>query len=196
MSNFDCSQVTSCKYMFSGCDSLSKINLGKLDFILCENFAGMFCGCKELDDLDVSHFNTKNSTTFEAMFEGCEKVKKIDVSKFNSSRCQCINSMFKSCKNLYEIDMINWDMWKLQNIEKNIWYNLKGKEGISHLFEGCSKLKIIKMSSNFNDIKSLFKKKSGIFDGLPKDGTFTWKKGVNCDELLQLLPFSWNRTTE
>ena len=211
MSNFDCSQVTSCEYMFSGCDSLSKINLGKLDFNLCENFEGMFRGCKELEDLDVSHFNTKNSTTFEAMFEGCEKVKKIDVSKFNSSRCECINSMFRSCKNLSEINMINWDMRRFRIILESKGFIIKNNDyyleikGISHLFDGCSKLTIIKMSSNFRktnpkltspNISKIVENKQHIFEGLPQSGKFTWKKGVNCDELLRLLPFSWNRTTE
>jgi len=60
------------------------------------------------------------------------------------------------------------------------------------IFKGCSKLKNIKMNFN-NDKKLSF---YGIFSGLPKGGSFVWKKGTNCNELLQHLPNSWNITQE
>jgi hypothetical protein len=86
--------------------------------------------------------------------------------------------------------MINWDMRSLENKECMII-----NSGINYLFDGCKSLKNIKMSSNFR--KDLIKDyDKNIFTGLPKDGTFTWKKGINCDSLLKLLPVSWNRVTE
>ena len=51
---------------------------------------------------------------------------------------------------------------------------------------------------NFNNDKKLSFK--GIFrdflGGLPEDGSFVWKKGNNCNELLKLLPVSWDRAQE
>jgi len=203
MSNFDCSQVISCESMFDGCISLKKINLGKLDFSLCKKFKCMFNDCYNLENLDVSHFNTKNSNNFEQMFCGCRKLKNIDVSKFNSSKCESINSMFMNCENLCEIDMINWDMRNLYVQDKSGFFsrylNFKSKiQSIDHLFYGCKKLKLIKMSSNFSDINNLISEKDNtqIFIGLPPGGTFYWKKGVNCDKLLSQLPVSWNRVME
>ena len=35
-----------------------------------------------------------------------------------------------------------------------------------------------------------------VFEGQPKDVSFVWKKGANCNELLKHLPVSWNRTQE
>ena len=32
-----------------------------------------------------------------------------------------------------------------------------------------------------------------IFGGLPEEGTFIWKKGNDCNQLLQQLPISWNK---
>ena len=189
LSNFDCSQVTSCESMFDNCKSLKVINLGKLDFSLCKNFKSMFNECRYLENIDVSHFNTKNSETFANMFCGCRKLKNIDVSKFNSSKCRTINAMFRYCENLSEINMINWDMRSLENG----W--IFRISGINYLFDGCKSLKNIKMSSNFS--KNLIEREDkNIFTGLPKGGTFTWKKGINCDNLLKLLPVSWNRVTE
>ena len=47
---------------------------------------------------------------------------------------------------------------------------------------------------NFNNDKKL--SFYGTFYKLPKDGSFVWKKGTNCNALLQHLPVSWNRTQE
>ena len=49
---------------------------------------------------------------------------------------------------------------------------------------------------NFNNEKASCQKKDHIFIGLPDGGSFVWKKGVNCNRLLSLLPVSWNRTQE
>ena len=176
--------------MFCECFSLKKLNLGTLDFGLSKNFKSMFANCRNLEELDVSHFNTKNSMSFEFMFYDCSKLKKIDVSKFNSSKCKKISRMFEGCQNISEINMINWDMSSLAKIGS-----------IKNLFYRCKKLKMIKMSSNFNDIDicdqgGFFRKKDEIFEGLPEGGKFYWKKGINCNKLLNVLPVSWNREQE
>jgi hypothetical protein len=75
---------------------------------------------------------------------------------------------------------------------------------IDSLFFNCSKLKSIKMNFNNNKIRCrdgfLFFRFSNqierAFEGLPCVGSFIWKKGINCDNLLKYLPLSWNRTQE
>ena len=182
-SNFDCSQIIDCSEMFSFnvfvSTSLIEINLGKLDFALSNDFSYMFYGCKNLEKLDVSYLNTNNSKSFRYMFTGCSKLKEINVSKFNTTNCENIYGMFQDCSSLESIDMLNWDM-------KNI-------NDIDYLFAAdCSKLKNIKM--NFNNNKKL--SFEGIFLGLPKDCSFVYKKGNNCEELLKKLPKSWKITQE
>ena len=181
-SNFDCSQIIDCSFMFyysfSVYSSIIEINLGKLDFALSNNFSYMFYGCNNLEKLDVSYFNTNNSKSFEGMFYKCSKLKEINVSKFKTTNCENINSMFSCCSSLESIDMLNWDM-------KNI-------NDIDYLFSGCKSLKNIKM--NFNNNKNLSFKYT--FNQLPEGGSFIWKKGINCNELLKHLPVSWNRTQE
>ena len=192
-SNFDCSQIIDCSEMFSSkisndkfgirfieSNSLTEINLGKLDFSLSNNFSKMFRGCLRLEKLDVSYLNTQNSESFEEMFFGCMKLKEINVSKFKTTNCKDIQQMFFYCRILESIDMLNWDMRNVINIES--------------LFEGCSELKIIKM--NFNNNNQSIKGLRSVFKGLPKGGSFIWKKGVDCDELLKNLPVSWNRSQE
>ena len=112
------------------------------------------------------------------MFYYCSKLKQINVSKFITTNCENICQMFSDCSSLESIDMLNLDM-------KNI-------NEIDYLFDGCSTLKNIKMNFN-NDKKLSFDQ---IFKGLPEGGSFVWKKGTNCNELLKYLPVSWNRTQE
>ena len=47
---------------------------------------------------------------------------------------------------------------------------------------------------NFNNNKKL--SFGGIFLGLPKDGSFVYKKGNNCEKFLKKLPKSWKITQE
>ena len=177
-SNFYCSQINNCSQMFQNCSSIIEINFGKLDFALSTNFSDMFEGCENLEKLDVSFFNTNNSKSFSYMFSDCSKLKEINISKFKTSNCEYIKYMFSRCSSLESIDMLNWDM-------RNINY-------IDYLFSGCSKLKKIKM--NFNNYKKLEFKDT--FKGLPDGGSFVWKNGIYCNELLKELPVSWNRTQE
>ena len=144
------------------------------------------------------------------MFCGCSKLKEINVTNFKTKNCRYINKMFRGCKSLESIDMLNWDMNKI------------GMYDIGGLFGNCSSLKSIKMNfdsekkvynENKNeyikicfknyifDILNIFQSKalnipSGTFEGLPGNGIFIWKKGVNCNELLKQLPVSWNRSQE
>ena len=206
-SHFDCFQIVDCSSMFEGCYSLIEINLGKLDFALSKDFSSMFKGCSNLEKLDVSYLNTENSKSFEYMFRGCSKLKEINVSNFKTKNCEYIISMFERCSSIECIDMLNWDMNKI------------GMEDMRGLFAGCSNLKSIKMNfdsekkvekEKYENINICFKsyiydvetkkKKScyikEVFVGLPENGIFIWKKGVNCNKLLKDLPVSWNRSQE
>ena len=198
--------------MFSYCSSVVEINLGKLDFALSSNFYGMFRYCSNLEKLDVSNLNTQNAKGFKEMFLGCKKLKEINVSNFKTKNCEYIDRMFEDCKSLESIDMLKWDM-----------SNIQIHNGIENLFYNCSNLKSIKMNfnnkyyfdknikakekkeeynkicfkKNFDENMEIIEKSNEkIFKGLPEEGTFIWRKGINCNELLSLLPFTWNRMSE
>ena len=190
-SKFDCSQIINCSGMFYHCSALSDINLGELDFSLSNNFSYMFYNCKNLEKVDISNLKTKYSLSFNSMFKDCWKLKKINVSKFKTKNCEDIGEMFLDCKSLESIDMINWDMKNINNIEC--------------LFSGCSNLKNIKMNFNNKNPKcfegqswgnNTYDKLQNVFSGLPENGTFIGKKGIDCSKLLQHLPKNWNKIEE
>lgn len=177
--------------MFYNCSSITEINLGELDFELSDTFESMFYDCFNLERLDVSHLNTKNSRSFKNMFYQCLKLKEINVSKFKTFYCRdIVINMFYKCKSLLAIDMLKWDMHNINNID--------------YLFFNYSKLKSIKMNFNNDKIRCgdgflFFRFGNQIeraFEGLPNVGSYIWKKGINCDNLLKYIPVSWNRTQE
>ena len=192
LSHFNCSYISSCESMFDGCYLLKKINFGLLDFSLVKTFKNMFYECKELIELDVSKFDTKNSITFESMFEGCINLQKIDVSKFNSSKCEQIGRMFMNCKNITEIDMLNWNLSNLKEEGFFSFFFWGKKNAIDRLFSGCKKIKIIKLNTNFNEGLRI----ENIFDGIPGNGTFIYKKGNKCNIPLKIFPLRWNKFEE
>ena len=191
ISKFDCTKILSCEYMFCNCSNLKKIGLGKLDFSLCKSFRSMFSNCYNLIDLDVTNFNTKNSKSFYCMFCRCGVLKKMDVSKFNSSKCENIRAMFQNCYSIEEIDMINWDM-------SNLKYKNKDQVNpIDNLFNGCKKLKRIKISGNINKEETNQNFKGNIFKGIPSNGELIMSKKVECNIPLDgYLPTTWTRIKE
>ena len=44
----------------------------------------MFSGCNSLSSLDLSNFNTQNVTDMSYMFCGCNSLSSIDLSNFNT----------------------------------------------------------------------------------------------------------------
>lgn len=179
-SNFDCSQIIDCSCMFSECKNVVEINIGNLDFSLSDDFGNMFANCCNLEKIDISKLNTTNSRSFYYMFYNCKKLKELNVSNIKTTNCKNIMHMFQGCESLESIDMMNWDMKNIKNIKL--------------LLNGCKSLKNIKI--NFNNEIASCDKKDEILDGLPEGGSFVWKRGVNCNKLLSLLPVSWNRMQE
>ena len=126
------------------------------------------------------------------MFAGCNNLKKIDVSKFNSSKCETIFCMFCDCKSITEIDMINWDM---SNLKYEGEYHKDNP--IDYLFDGCSKLKKIKISGNLKKEEANKGFKDWIFRGVPKSGNLILNKNVPCNIPIDTyLPQNWTRNNE
>ena len=65
----------------------------------------MFSGCSSVTKLNLSSFNTKNVTDMTFMFGdyygsgGCSSLTTLDLSSFNASKADT-SDMFEGCKNL------------------------------------------------------------------------------------------------
>lgn len=103
LSNFDTSKTISMESMFNECHSLEDINLSSFDTGKVSDFNNMFAFCDSLKTIDVSGFSTKNARTLGFMFYNCQNLEKIDVSNFDFSKTYSTENMFRWCESLKEI---------------------------------------------------------------------------------------------
>ena len=144
--NFDTSNVTDMSHMFSGCESLTSLNLSNFDTGKVTDMGFMFAYCYNLTTLDVSNFDTSNVTNMRDMFSNCSNLTTLDVSNFDTSKVIDMSSMFNVCESLTTLDVSNFDTSKVIDM--------------SSMFNDCSSLTTLNVS-NFDtskviDMSSMF----------------------------------------
>ena len=108
--------VKSMYCMFSGCRSLTSLDLSSFNTGNVTNMAGMVQYCSNLTNLNLSSFNTANVTTMESMFFECDKLTNLDFSNFNTSNVTNMSNMFYKCNNLTELDLRSFNTAKVINM--------------------------------------------------------------------------------
>ena len=92
---------SSARSLFSDFRNLEKINFGNcFDTSGVRYMINMFSGCSSLTSLDLSGFDTSNVTEMEAMFSDCSSLISLDLSSFDTSNVTDMDSMFKGCSGL------------------------------------------------------------------------------------------------
>lgn len=75
---------TSTFYLFGDCKALKEID--GIEYLNTEQVTDMrfmFSGCRSLTSLDLANFNTKQVTDMSCMFEDCSSLKSLNLSQFN-----------------------------------------------------------------------------------------------------------------
>ena len=89
------------KYLF-------KKNIKNLNF--------MFSGCNSLTNIDLSNFNTQNVNNMSWIFSECNCLTKIDLSNFNTQNVTDMIYMFGRCNSLINIDLSNFNTKNVINM--------------------------------------------------------------------------------
>ena len=148
----DTSKSTTMAFMFSGCTSLTSLDLSGWNTSKVTGMDSMFEGCSGLTSLDVSHFNTSKVYYMDSMFEDCSKLKSLDVSHFNTSNVTNMSSMFSGCSGLTSLDVRNFNTSKVKEM--------------AGMFYGCSSLSSLDLSgwdtSNVTYMSYMFGRCSGL----------------------------------
>ena len=108
--SFDNYRPTSCAYWFYGCSNLTIIE-GMKEYINTDNvtsMGGMFSGCSSLTTLDLSNFKTEKVTDMNSMFNGCSSLTTLDLSNFKTDNVTNMGTMFNGCSNLTTLDLSNF----------------------------------------------------------------------------------------
>ena len=124
LENLNTSEVTNMSSMFSGCSSLTELNLSNFNTSAVTNMRYMFYGCSGLTELNVSNFNTSAVKDMSGMFSGCSGLTSLNLSNFNTSKVWNMNSMFSGCSGLKRI--FNTQTWRCEQSQD--------------MFKGCTQL--------------------------------------------------------
>ena len=135
-SNFDSSNVTNMRNLFSKCSKLKEITgLNKFVTNKVNNMYMMFQECSELKTLDLSNFDTKNVTDMGFMFNKCKNLKEIKgINKFVTKEVKSMERMFSECSELKTLDLSSFTTYNTTKI--------------SYMFDKCKKLKEFKGNDN------------------------------------------------
>ncbi len=132
VSRLDTSEATSMSWMFYGCSALTELDLSAFNTAKVENMSHMFQFCSKLAKLDISGFDTSKVTGMRCMFEKCAKLTELDVSKFNVEKVTDFYGMFASCSGLTELDVSK--------------FKTTAATDIRNMFHGCSGLSYLDLS--------------------------------------------------
>lgn len=93
-------------YMFYGYTNLTTIDgLGNLKGATKVHM--MFSGCSSLTNLDINNFDTSQVTSFECMFDNCKSLASLDLTNMDTSKNTSVYAMFSGCNLLSTITFGN-----------------------------------------------------------------------------------------
>ena len=164
LSNLKTDNVTDMSSMFSGCSSLTALDLGSFNTKNVENMAAMFFMCSSLESLNVSSFNTQNVTNMQNLFQSCSSLTSLDVTSFDTRNVENMANMFDTCSNLTSIDLSHFNTENVKNMDYMFVhctsltsldltsFDTRNVESMNGTFSVCSGLKSLDLS-NFETSK-------------------------------------------
>ena len=159
LSNFNTSDVTNMRYMFSDCSSLTSLDLSSFNTSNVIYMGNMFRSCSSLTSLDLSNFNTSKVTNMESLFNSCSSLTSLDVNNFNTSKVTDMGGMFYGCSSLTSLDVSNFDTTNVINMNSmfdscrlltniNVSnFNTSKVTDMGRMFNGCSSLTSLDLSN-------------------------------------------------
>ena len=121
--------ITEMRYMFSGCSSLTSLDVSSWNTGNVNDMEGLFQNCRSLTNLDVSGWNTESVTVMSYMFTGCSSLTSLEVSGWNTESVTSMYYLFDNCSSLTNLDLSGWNTAKVKSM--------------SYMFDGCSSLATI-----------------------------------------------------
>ena len=135
-------QVTDMRFMFSGCRSLTSLDLANFNTKQVTDMNEMFRDCSSLKSLNLSNFNTSQVTNMHGMFSSCSSLKSLNLSNFNTEQVIDMCSMFNECSSLTSLDLSN--------------FNAGQRTGTLGMFWGCANLRTIFCRNSWENTNNLF----------------------------------------
>ena len=94
--------------MFSGCTSLTSIDLSNFNTSSVVDMGNMFSGCSFLRSLDLSNFDTSSVTSMDYMFFECSSLISLYIDNFDVSSVSNFDYIFYNCSSLVSLNLTNF----------------------------------------------------------------------------------------
>lgn len=108
LSNVYTRNVVNMGGMFTNCSNLTSLNLSKVRTPKVVDMSWMFVNCSKLSSLNLLSFDTSKVTTMHGMFHGCSNLKNVYVSSFNTTRVKDMGNMFAACYSITSLNLSNF----------------------------------------------------------------------------------------
>ena len=116
LSNFDTSKVTDMSFMFGNMSNLTTLDLSNFNTSKATNMSEMFLGMANLTSLNLSNFDTSQVTSMRFMFFGISSLTVLNLSSFDTSQVTDMSDMFRDMSSLTTLDLSSFDTSKVTNM--------------------------------------------------------------------------------
>lgn len=167
------------QYMFSGCSSLTEVDLTRLANIHnVKKMNNLFDSCDKLRSVNMSRLDASKVEDMNCMFAWCEQLESVNMTGFRTRDVQDLSNMFFLCRNLDGLDLSGFSTEKLTNMGGMFGmcesltalnlssFNTAQVTNMAHAFSGCRLLasldvskwntaKVTSMDQMFNGCRAL-----------------------------------------
>jgi surface protein len=148
--------------VFSGCSSLTSLDLSKWEMGSATSTQDMFKNCSSLTSINFSGWNTEKVASMANMFENCFALTDINISNWNVGSVSYMDNMFKNCFALKTLDLSGWTLREAGGISVPAMFKMENNQDRS------TSLTTIYVGSGW-DINKISESKSGdMFGGCAK----------------------------
>ena len=167
LANWNVSQVTNMRSMFSNCTGLSDLSdLANWNVSNVTNMNSLFSNCTSLSNLSgLANWNVGNVTDMSGLFSRCTSLSNLSaLANWNVGNVTSMGSLFYGCKGLSNLSALaNWnvgnvtsmsslfsDCTGLSNLSALTNWNVSSVTSMYSLFSGCTGLSDLSALANWN----------------------------------------------
>ena len=157
LANWNVSQVTNMRSMFSNCTGLSDLSgLAKWDVGNVTNMNSLFSGCTGLSDLSgLANWDVSSVTSMCYLFSNCTSLSNLSgLANWNVGNVTDMSGLFSRCTSLSNLSALaNWNVGNVTSMG-SLFYGCKGLSNLSAL-ANWNVGNVTSMSSLFSDCTGL-----------------------------------------
>ena len=181
--HLDTSAVTDMAAMFTGCSSLTSLDVSSWDTGKVTDMFRLFSKCTELTSLDLSSWDTGSVKNMNGMFYNCSALSSLDVGSWDTGSVTEMSVLFRQCSALTSLDLSSWDTGSVTEMVNMFWgceslqqLNISGFDTgsvtqMTNIFSGCSALSSLTLGENFSFVSGT----DCALPDVPNDSDYTGK---------------------